>query len=146
MIPLNAAAYCAGMKIVVEGLYGSGTLHVTNGLHRGMTTNSSGGSSTSFSGTTTVETLAFKRPSFLVEVTGMSGRDELVVRLTDAQGRVVSSSETRSYQSRGGSSVRLYQIGLVPTDPVGSLSLEIAMSRPKEFVFYISPKDIQPPQ
>ena len=89
MIPLNAAAYCAGMKIVVEGLYGWGTLHVTNGLHRGMTINSSGGSSTSFSGTTTVETLAFRQPAFLVEVTGMSGRDELVVRLTDVHGRVV---------------------------------------------------------
>jgi hypothetical protein len=67
MIPLNVAAYCAGAKAVVEGLYGAGTLHVTNGLHRGMTTNISSGSSTSFSGGTTVESLSIKRPSFLVE-------------------------------------------------------------------------------
>ena len=145
MIHLNVAAYCAGMKVVIEGLYGPGTLHVTNGMHRGMTTNISGGSSTSFSGTTTVESLALKRPSFLVEVTGMSGRDELVVRLTDSQGRPVKVVEPNNYRYRTGG-VRVYQIGFDPTNQIQSLSLELAVSRPKEFVFYINPKDIQPPQ
>jgi hypothetical protein len=145
MIPLNVAAYCAEMKVVIEGLYGPGTLHVTNGLHRGMTTNSSGGSSTSFSGATTVESLVFKRPSFLLEVTGMSGRDELVIHLRDSLGRPVKAENLNNYRYRS-SSVCIYQIGFDPTDQIQSLSLEVAVSRPKEFVFYISPKDIQPPE
>ena len=145
MIPLNAAAYCAGMKVVVEGLYGPGTLHVTNGLHRGMSTNSSGYSSTSMSGATTVESLVFKRPAFLLEVTGMSGRDELVVRLMDEQGRPIKVENQYDYRYRS-SSVRVYQIGFDPNEAIQSLSLELAISRPKEFVFYINPKDIQPPQ
>ncbi|HEX5222777.1 MAG TPA: hypothetical protein VFZ59_24690 [Verrucomicrobiae bacterium] len=145
MTPLNTAAYCAGVKVVVEGLCGPGTLHVTNGVHRGMTSNTNGYSSTSMSGATTVESLAIKRTAFLVEVTGMSPGDELVVGLKDGEGRAVKAMKL-DYRYRS-SGVRIYQVsGLDPIDPSQSLSLELAISRPKEFVFYISPRDIQPPQ
>jgi hypothetical protein len=75
----------------------------------------------------------------------MSGRDELVIRLTDSHGRSVRVVEPDNYRYRS-SGVRVYQIGFEPAEQIESLSLEIAISRPKEFVFYINPKDIQPPQ
>ena len=48
-------------------------------------------------------------------------------------------------RGRQNSSGRIYQPYFALTNTVQSLALEIVVSQPKEFVFYINPADIPPP-
>jgi hypothetical protein len=93
-----------------------------------------------------VEAFSGKQPFFIVEAAGLADRDDFRFRLTDEQGRVVKIGNVGGYYHRNSSKTRVYQLTLEVTNEVRSLSLEMAVDRAKEFVFYISPKDIQPPQ
>lgn len=146
IIPIDLAQECAGVRVTVEGLYGAGTLYITNGIQRAMTTDYQGGWGTTSSGNITVESFGGKQPFLLMEVAGLGDHDELRLRLTDDQGRPVKHEDQGSYHYRSGSKARIYKPSIEVTNEVQSLSLEIVVSRAKEFVFYINPADIQPPQ
>jgi hypothetical protein len=145
MIPINQVSECAGARVTVEGLYGPGMLYVTNGTQRAMTVGYQTSGGTITWGNTTVEYCGSKKPFFLVAVTGLGDRDEFRLRLTDERGRPVRHETPGNYQPRSGSPARIYQPVVELTSEVASLSLEIVVSRAKEFVFYINPADIQPP-
>jgi len=146
MIPVDQVQDCAGARVTVEGLYGMGTLYITNGAERAMTAEAGTSWGTTSSGNTMVESFGGKQPFFVVEAAGLDDRDEFRFRLTDEQGRVVKLGNHGGYHYRLYSKIRVYQLSLEETNEVRSLSLEIVVSRAKEFVFYINPKDIQPPQ
>jgi hypothetical protein len=146
MIPLDQVQDCAGARVTVEGLYGEGTLYITNGAQRAMTSDAGTRWGRTSSGNTVVESFGGKQPFFVVEAAGLRDWDELRFRLTDEPGRVVKLENQGGFYYRNNSKTRVYQLSLEVTNDVGSLSLEIAVSRAKEFVFYIDPKDIQPPQ
>jgi len=146
MISAGAVQDCADVQVQLEGLFGAGTLYITNGLQRIMTTNVHDGWSTSSDGKTTVESIGSKENFFLVNATGMAAHDELRLRLTDEAGRNIPLKQSNTYQSHAGSSARVYQRSFVITNQVQSLSLEIIVSHPQEFIFYINPKEILPPE
>ena len=146
MIPIDQVQECAGVRVTVEGIYGAGTLYITNGSQRAMTTDYKGSWGTTSSGNITVESFGGKQPFLLMEIAGLGNHDELRLRLTDDQGRPVKHEDEGSYHYRSGSKARIYRPSIEVTNEVQSLSLEIVVSRAKEFVFYINPADIQPPQ
>lgn len=145
MIQLDRVQDCAGAQVTVEGLYGRGTLYITNGLQRTMTVDAGTRWGTTSSGNTVVESFGGEQPFFVVEAAGLGDRDEFRFRLTDEQGREVKLGNRGGYQYRNRARTRVYQLSLEATNEVRSLSLEVVVSRAKEFVFYISPQDIQPP-
>lgn len=146
MIPIDLVQECAGVRVTIEGLYGAGTLYITNGSQRAMTTDYQGSWGTTSSGNTTVESFGGKQPFLLMEVAGLGDNDQFRLRLTDDQGRPVKHEDYGSYHYRSGSKARIYKPSIEVTNQVQSLSLEVVISRAKEFVFYINPADIQPPQ
>lgn len=146
MLTLDTSQDCAEVQVQFEGLFGAGTLFITNGLHRGMSPKVQFGWGTSSDGRTTIESIGSGKSFLLVNATGLLDRDELRLHLTDDQGRDIPLDESSGYHYRNGSRTRVYQRGFTITNSTPSLSLEIIVSRSLEFEFFINPADIALPQ
>jgi hypothetical protein len=104
-------------------------------------TGSDSGWSRSSDGKTTVEHWGSDTSFFLVDVDGAEPNDEIRFRLLEEQGTEVKINQN-GYQSSS-KSQRTYQPKFTPPDDAKSLTLEIIVSRPREFEFMINPAEIK---
>jgi hypothetical protein len=142
---LDVTGERAGVKLSVQCVAGAGTLYITNGTNRVMTAIPSGstGWSSAADGKTTVTTLGSPTSFFLIEAVGVKPRDDIRFRALDEQGREVKLDSSSGAYGSGRANTWTYKRGFAPPDGVKSVTLEIIISRPREFEFVINPAEIK---
>jgi hypothetical protein len=133
-----------GVKITLHVLGGAGRLYVTNGLQRAMVpaVPGEGGRSTSWDGTTRIESWGSKQPFIMIETQGEQDGDVLELIVRDDQGQEIKVNSTAGYSSSG--SIRVYLRGLSPSTEAKSVTVEMALNRPLPFEFLFSPQVMEP--
>jgi hypothetical protein len=131
-------------ELRVLAFAGPGTLHLTNRLWLGMSTNQprayQGGWSSTSDGTTTVESFGSAEPFFVVEVTGLDGSDEVAFRLVGDAGWSEFQKDSYDYQGNGTS--RRYRVRIKPPPAVKRVGLEVFLNRSLSFEFVVNPAEM----
>lgn len=138
---LNYSNIVSGLNVTVQLLAPAGRLVISNDVVLPMTpltTASSGGRSVTSGAFGRVETWGRNTPFALVKVVGASEFDEVRCRLVDESGR--ESEGTSDYE--GSSGARLYTAGFDLTRVPERVTLEVVVSRPLIFEFFVSPDDV----
>ncbi len=138
------------VEVIVHALCGAGTFSITNtptsGPTYGMSPAKGAGSSMSSWGAgTTVESWSEVNPFLVLEISGMQDRDELRLRTIDSFGHEVSL-ECNGYHSRQASptrpACRVYTPTLEAFTNRAIARLELLVSRPLDFEFFVNPADV----
>jgi hypothetical protein len=135
-----------GVKILV--LAGAGELVVSNGVSRHMRTGGSasvGYSSESNGGVNnqggwTNETWGSRVSFFLVQVQHAQPDDEIEFHVHDDQGRDVKITSNGQQGELNG--IRMYQPQFTPPDDARFVNLDVIVSRPLVFEFFVNPADV----
>ena len=142
MLPLDIDWKQDGVRLRTDGLFGPGTLYITNNLQRGMTTNLRSGWSTTSDGKNAIESYGSLNHFLLLDAEGLSGSTKLELRLTDELGREITINGQNTYRSGPSGNTRRYRYEFAVTNAVESLALEVLVNRPKTFVFYLNPAEL----
>lgn len=144
--PIDISRVVSDVGVTVRLLAPAGKLTLSNDvvsmapLDPGV---SRGGHSTTSFAATRVETWTEPFPFALLRVAGLGEFDELRCRLVDAQGRAIESTH-RGYQTTSGGA-RNYVPVFESDHPGGPVTLEIVISRPLIFEFFIDPAEVNLP-
>jgi hypothetical protein len=143
-VAVDQSAERQGVKLTALVLAGPGRIHITNGVERGMSSDTSTGPSSSSQGTTRIESWGGPLHFLLVEARDVQRHDEILVRLLDENGREIKLADSAGYHGldKGG---RMYKRSFTPPDGAKSLTLEVIVNRPLIFEFMVNPADVQPP-
>lgn len=133
---------CAGVSITVEALVAPGTLNITNGTSYGFSSRgqNSGWSSTS-DGRTRLEEISSDKPFFFIQTSKVESGAEIRFRVVGSDGVVLATSNGGWHGRDGGG--RRYQQMFDVTNEVDTISLEVIVSRPRVFEFFVNPADVQ---
>jgi hypothetical protein len=133
---------CAGVTISLLALAGPGTLSITNGTNYGFsaTGQNSGWGNTS-DGRITVEKISSAQPFFCIETSKPQEGDEVRFRIVGSDGVELKSSSNGWHGTQKGG--RRYKQVFDVTDGVDTISLEVIISRPRVFEFFVNPADVQ---
>ncbi len=140
-VGVDQSAVCSGVNLTIHMIGGAGTLYITNGVSRGMSTNLFAGHGITSDGKTTIETWGSLLPFVLVEAKNAQSDDDIWLRLRDKHGNEIKFHESGGYDgtSKGG---RIYKRTFnVPETK--TVSLEVIVNRPLSFEFLVNPADVQ---
>ena len=142
-INVDQSAERLGVKLSVIALVGPGRFYLTNGVDRGVSSDTSTGSSTSTSGTNRTESWGGPQHFLLLEARNVQPNDEILMRFVDEGGREIKLGDSSGY-SGGENGARTYKRNFTPPASVTSLNLEVIVNRPLVFEFMVNPADVQP--
>lgn len=133
---------CAGVDLTIETLSAPGTISITNGTNYGFSYRgrSSGWSSTS-DGRTRVEEIAAEEPFFLIQTSRIESDAEVRLRVIGSDGGEIKTHNNGWHGQEGGG--RRYQQMFDVTNAVDTISLEVIVSRPRVFEFFVNPAEVQ---
>jgi hypothetical protein len=103
---------------------------------------SKGGHSTSWNGTTRIESWASDQTFLMVEMQGEQHNDMLELIVRDDRGETLNVDTSGGYSSSGTS--RIYLRRFSPASEAKSVTIEMAVNRPLPFEFLFSPQAIEP--
>jgi hypothetical protein len=133
---------CAGVSISLLALAAPGTLSITNGTNYGFSaTGQNSGWGTTSDGRITVEKISSAQPFFYLETTKPQEGDEVRFRIIGSGGVELKSSSNGWHGSQKGG--RRYKQVFDVTDEVDTISLEVIVSRPRVFEFFVNPAEVQ---
>jgi hypothetical protein len=136
-------ALCSGSRLKLWAITDAGTLYFTNGVMGSLVSRGSraGTQGSSSDGKTRTEYWGGSQPFFLVAAQNVTWDDEVRFRLRDDAGREVKLTEdSGSHGLQGGGRMFLRSFER-PTNAV-TLTLEVLVSRPLSFEFFLDPAEI----
>ena len=142
VVALERTAEQGGVKLRLRAIADQGTLYFTNGVVGALAPGNAGRGSTS-DGQTTVEYWSSDRPFLLLEIQGATWEDETRLRLGDQTGQELKLDANPGYDGlNGGGQMHLRKLAI--TTNTTALSLEVIVSRPLTFEFFIRPDEVRP--
>lgn len=144
-VVIGQTQHLAGATLRLRAVADSGRLYFTNDVFGVLVPGSQGqrGHGSSTDGSTRVEYWGSDRPWLLLETHGIGWDDKILFRLRDQAGREIKLYDNQGRDGlAGGGQMHLREFDY-PTNATG-LSLEVVVSRPLDFEFFISPAQVKP--
>ena len=141
-VVVNQKLEQTGVSVRLRAIADAGTLYLTNDVPGVLGPGQSSGHGISSDGQTVVEHWSSDRAFLLLETKGVRWEDETRLRLTDQAGNEVKVEDSAgSTGAANGGIMRQWKLTL-PTNTT-ALSLEVIVSRPLTFDFFVNPRDAQ---
>jgi len=144
-VALDQSATCDGVFLTALVLAGAGELFITNGVAGTMIPPGPGIRSSSHSTSSgnfgRIESYSSDKPFLVLQTPNLQPDDELQYTVTEETGRRVELQSTGGYNT--GPAGRVYTPKLVVPPEATALNIEIRVSRPLAFEFFIDPADVK---